>query len=537
MKGLGEIFSTTVNKTYIPLTTLSFSVERNLWGNNLFVYHLDNLLLHLGVTALLFVLAGQLGLSIGARTIAALIFGLHPMHVESVAWLTERKDVLYSFFYLLAVIFYWQHLKISSGETIARHPSPRLFFPAAVFCGVLSALAKPMALSLPLIFFLLDWYRRRKFTLRLLAEKVWAALFIFPVIMVSYLNFARAVDLQPFRALLVWIWCFIFYLRKFFFPADFYMFYSLPAPLSLKNPGYFVPILAFILILVGVIRWRKHRLVLFSFAWYFFSIFFLLRYDYLRDADIVADRFMYLPSLGFCLLLGVALEKAWQGARTRQTKIVVGFLALASLIYLSAQTFQQIAVWQDGLSFWGYQLKRHEKGPDKIIWSLFYDKYGEALMARPAWQMAVARYKKCRAEQKEKVSCLSKEMAAERDQLIGYFTQAIAIRPRYAQPHYHLGQIYSIFGESNKAQAYFEKTVALAPTHYAASWELGRIYHQQKEYRAAVDAFRRAMVASPGNHLLEQDIANFYAERSRNCECAPLYQYERQKMLNSPLKR
>ena len=158
-------------------------------------------------------------------------------------------------------------------------------------------------------------------------------------------------------------------------------------------------------------------------------------------------------------------------------------------------------------------------------------------MDQPVWEEEVARYKKCLAEAKKKTSCLSEPMAAQRDQLIAYFTQAIAIRPGYAQPHYHLGQIYSIFGERNKAQAYFEKTMALAPTHYAASWELGRIYHGQARYQDAVASFRRAMEASPGNHLLEQDIANFYAEKSKNCECAPLYQFERQKILNSPSKR
>ena len=93
-----SIFTTTVNKIYIPLTSLSFAMEYHFFKADPFVYHLDNLLLHLAVTVMAFLFCRRCGLSVASAAVATLIFGLHPAHVESVAWITERKDVLYGFF-------------------------------------------------------------------------------------------------------------------------------------------------------------------------------------------------------------------------------------------------------------------------------------------------------------------------------------------------------------------------------------------------------------------------------------------------------
>jgi len=99
---IGKIFTNKVNEIYIPLTSLSFAVERHFFGRGPFVYHLINLLLHLAIVAFIFWLGLRLGLSALGSGAAALLFGIHPLHVESVAWVTERKDVLYSFFYMAA---------------------------------------------------------------------------------------------------------------------------------------------------------------------------------------------------------------------------------------------------------------------------------------------------------------------------------------------------------------------------------------------------------------------------------------------------
>src|SRR3990167_5459304 len=100
LQHIKNIFTHSVLKIYIPLTTLSFAIEHQFFGYEPFIYHLDNLLLHLGSIALVFFLGFQLGLNTFAVVVAAFLFAVHPIHVESIAWVTERKDMLYAFFYL-----------------------------------------------------------------------------------------------------------------------------------------------------------------------------------------------------------------------------------------------------------------------------------------------------------------------------------------------------------------------------------------------------------------------------------------------------
>ncbi len=110
-ENIRAMFLDIINTTFIPLTTFSFALEYRFFGYNPFVYHLDNLLLHLAVVAMVYFLFKKMGLSATAAAVGALFFGVHPLHVESVAWVTERKDVLYAFFYMLAIHQYWQYVK------------------------------------------------------------------------------------------------------------------------------------------------------------------------------------------------------------------------------------------------------------------------------------------------------------------------------------------------------------------------------------------------------------------------------------------
>ena len=148
-KKFKEIFSTTVNHTYIPLTTLSFAVEYNRFGLDPFPYHFDNLLLHLLVTALVMVLARRLGLSVAASGLAALIFGIHPQHVESVAWVTERKDVLSGVFFLLTLAAYVRYVR--QPRSAARYVTVAVLF-------TLGLLSKSMLVTLPFVLLLLDYW-------------------------------------------------------------------------------------------------------------------------------------------------------------------------------------------------------------------------------------------------------------------------------------------------------------------------------------------------------------------------------------------
>ena len=230
-----DIFKSTVNKIYIPLTVLSYAVEYHFSGYDPFIYHLDNMLLHLAVVTMVFWLGLRLGLSSTGSGVAALLFGIHPMHVESVAWVTERKDVLYSFFYLAALLSYSRYLAFTGSSPAIQVEKPCWFLILTVFFGILSMLAKPMALSLPLILLLMDWFHGRKILRDVFLEKIPLCAIIAGITLVSYVGHVRIPGKSLAEGAMIWVWTFVFYVRQFLFPFILVPIYQLPKPVAVNH--------------------------------------------------------------------------------------------------------------------------------------------------------------------------------------------------------------------------------------------------------------------------------------------------------------
>ena len=163
-ESIKAIFHSYYNGNYHPLTTISYALEYKFFGFNPKPFHIDNLIIHLLNIVLVFVLMQLLMGRIEASCIAALFFGIHPMHVESISWISERKDVLYTFFYLGALINYIYYLR-------AEHKKKRYFVMALVLFG-LSLLSKSAAISFPVLLLLIDYYHDRKFDKKIVLEKL-----------------------------------------------------------------------------------------------------------------------------------------------------------------------------------------------------------------------------------------------------------------------------------------------------------------------------------------------------------------------------
>lgn len=485
-----RIFFSLVNHTYIPLTVLSFAVEHTFFGFDPFVYHLDNLLLHLANTALVFFLFLRMGFSARAVFLAALLFGIHPLHVESVAWVTERKDVLYAFFYLLSLNSYWAY--ISSGKS-------RSYVWSAVFAA-LSILSKPMALSLPLIMLLFDWYKGRRFDARVWAEKIPHCLIVGSIALITYLFFARVPGETPQQAFLVWIWTFVFYIRKFLFPGLLLAVYNIPKPVTLFHPSYLGSLLAFAAFAAGLWRWRANRLLIFAFAFYIGSIFFLLRFDDTMDINVVADRFMYLPMTGFCLLFGVYAARFLQWAEGRQERVkaaaLICLLVLAGL--LGARTFQQSRVWGDSIRLWSDVLRYY---PDEFI---ALDHRAYAYGRAGEYEKSIADYTKAFAIHPDYAAgynnrgiaygVLGKKEEAGKD-----FRRALELDPGHVNTYYNRGVFHYKEGNFEEALADFSKVIELRPLHLEAWTNRGLIYLQRREYERALMDFNFVLSVHPSD--------------------------------------
>ena len=160
---LKSIFTSFSVGHYQPLTILSYAFDYQLFKLNPYYYHLTNLILHLLNSLLVFYLIYLLSGNIGVSFITAILFGIHPLHVESVAWISERKDVLYSFFFLLSCIIYLYYLTKERNSK---------YYLLSLFLFLCSLLSKSMAVTLPLLLLLMDYYLKRKPNKELLLDKI-----------------------------------------------------------------------------------------------------------------------------------------------------------------------------------------------------------------------------------------------------------------------------------------------------------------------------------------------------------------------------
>jgi tetratricopeptide (TPR) repeat protein len=483
VENIQRIFQTSVNGTYIPLTIFSFTVEYHFFKYNPFVYHLDNLVLHMGVVILIFVLAIRLGMTGWAAWAVALLFALHPMHVESVAWVTERKDVLYAFFYLSSILVYFNYLKNKKW----------LAYVGALLFAFLSILTKPMALSLPLILFLFDWYQQRKNLKRILIEKIPFFLIIVPIAWLTYRLHTRNPIQDGMEAVMIWVWTLTFYLREFFFPVRLNPQYDLPQPVGLSNFEYVFSVALFVLVLLLLFYFRKNRQLVFAFLFYFLSIFFLLRFDTGKDQSIVADRFMYLPSLGFCFLLGYGIDRL-KGYSEVIKKIAYAVIIFVLVLFFR-QTYIQNDVWQDSVTLWSTVLK---KGTHL---GTVYTNRGEAYAKKEQYDLAFADFNKAIDLDPLHYSAYNNRafiysIYGKPQQALEDFSRAIQIKPIF-ESYYNRATIYQTLGENNSAILDYTKSIELN-SHYSESFlNRGLMYLKTGDYHSALKDFDEAMKINP----------------------------------------
>ena len=477
---------------FIPLTMITFAVEYHFFGDNPFVYHLNNVLLHLGVVALIYVLALRMKLSVPAAGLAALFFGLHPVHVESVAWAAERKDVLCAVFYLGAVLFYLNYRRDRRLQD----------YIVSLLLAALSMLAKPMAVSLPLVLLVFDWWERGKIRPRDLTNKTAYLAILVPLAAVTYLTWARNPVSNIFQAPLIWIWGLTFYIKKFFLPLVLLPHYILPKPVSLAQPEYLSALLILVLLGWSAFRFRNNRMMILAFLLYLASIFFLLPLDDVERAGnftIAADRFMYLPSLGFCLWLGHAaaamLEKirvAGDSRRLMTAFVLIGLLTGA----LGLKTSQQIRIWKDNLTLWDHTVRL---SPDDFLALI---NRGYEKVSRRDVEGGITDYLTAltlRPENARAFCVLGKayEALEKNDIALGCYNRAARFEPNEACAYVNRGSLLLRLNQPLPALTDLNRAAKLAPDEAGVENNLAVAYASLGQNQAALDHFNRAAELDP----------------------------------------
>ena len=483
---------------YIPLTWITFGANYVAGGMDPRSYHLGNLLLHAANAGVFFLVARRLlARAGGAQAVdwgaaaAAMLFALHPLRVESVAWVTERRDVLCAFFYLSSVLAYLRGVE-GGGRLRGRWLAVSL---AALVAALLS---KAMAMTLPLTLLVLDWYPLRRRALggrALITEKVGHFALAGAAAVVASWAVTRGAAWTGYDTyglgarLAMTAYAFWFYPWKLVWPVGLSPLYELPARVELTEARFLWPALAVALITLVLLAARRRWPGALA-AW-LHSMVVLAPVSGVAHAgyQLAHDRYSYFSGLGFAVLAGGAV--AWligQRERGRVSRPVMaaamGGAALA-LLGLGIGTWQHTRIWRDSASLW-----RAAVAADPAC-ALCRHKLGNLLLA-------ARRYPEAEAE----------------------LRRAAALRPERAGPHVSLGALLVEQGRYPEADAALRHALELSPHSAEALANLGALRARQGRNGEAIALLRGALGLAPwlgrARANLSFALSNAGTERARD---------------------
>jgi tetratricopeptide (TPR) repeat protein len=456
-------FTTNTAGNWHPLTWLSHMLDCQIFGLRPGWHHLVNALLHGANTALLFaVLRAMTGMAWRSALVAAL-FAVHPLHVESVAWIAERKDVLSTFFGLLAM---WAYARYAAAPSVMRYGSVACFF-------ALSLLSKPMLVTLPFVLLLLDVWPLKRFWIQsgaaiqkpksgwLFLEKLpllamSAALSVVTFTAQKSVGAVQPIDVLPLSQRLAnAIAAYVGYLKKAFWPVDLAVMYPLPTQTSVAKTLLAVLVLVGITIGVGMLS-RKRPWLAVGWLWFLGTLVPVIGLVQV-GVQSMADRYTYVPLIGVFIMIAWSFPPAAFAATNRGRFTAAAVVALI-LTALAAVTFTQIQVWKNTITLSDHAVKVTEGN----------------YVAHNALASAL--------DQKG-------DLTGARD----HIEKSLQIKPDYAGAHYNLGLLMLRQREFANAQEQFNlalQTSQLDPMIWnglgLAQASLGRIDEAISNYRHAL---------------------------------------------------
>jgi len=491
-----------------PLTWISHAIDYAVWGLNPSGHHLTNIVLHAVNTFVSVLLVARLigsgsnslngsngsnGLIVAAT--AGLLFGIHPLHVESVAWIAERKDLLCSLFFLLSIMMYLRYAGRGGPLWAPREGQPQRVAPTQNDLGqsgmpksgpqfsnryyiltlvffVLALLSKPMAVTLPLVLLMLDWYPFK----RIRSPKTFTPVFVekIPFLALSLISSILTIlaqktvigsfELYPLptrlfvggKSLIVYLW-------KMLVPLNLIPFYAYPKDISLLSAEYLLPIVLVVGITTGCVVLAKKQQLWLS-AWLFYIVTLIPVLGIVQvGSQSMADRYTYLPSLGPFFITGLvvrwvttkvnALTKA--RAMVQFFGVFIAFSVFFTMAYL---TFEQIGIWKNSIDLWNFVIdKGIERDPLPYVnRGVAFGRMGQLDRARED------------------------------------FDRAIDSDPGYAEAYVNRGVAFGKMGQLDRARKDFDKAIDLKPNNASAYCNRGNAYLTLGNNELAISDFQKA---------------------------------------------
>jgi len=493
LKGILWAFSFHENNWH-PLTWISHELDCQLYGLHPGEHHLTNLLLHTATAILLLLVLREMTGVLWRSAFVAAVFAIHPLRVESVAWVAERKDVLCGLFFMLTI---WAYLRY------ARHPSSPGRYGLVVLLLALGLMCKPMLVTLPVVLLLLDYWplQRVESPRRLVLEKLPLLALCAADCVVTLL--AQKESIKPFESYALplrlgnaLVSCMV-YLGQMVYPAGLAVFY--PYPLT-GLPAWEVALAVLLLAGLTALAWRWRRQqpwMLVGWLWYLVML--------LPVAGVIqvgamahADRYTYLPQIG--IYMAVTWLTAEWCAKWDAGRVATGGLMTAVLVALMVCAGKQTAYWKDSETLWTHALGCTKGNYDALL------NLGDAMAKKGKLAEAMGYYQRAldiepdRAEPFFNLSNLLLQMG-QADKAMAQLQKALQIRPNYREAQVNLATLLLRKGQVDQAIAHYQIALQISPDDAAGHFNLGIALLQKGREEQAMAQFQEASQIEPDNPL------------------------------------
>ena len=516
IESVKKIFTSYYVGMYQPLTTLTFATEYKFFELDPLPYHVDNLILHLLNVILVFFLIYKITKKTNISAIVALIFGIHPMHVESVAWVTERKDVLYSFFFLSGLLTYLNYINPSSG--FKGNKNKFIIFTFIFF--LLSLLSKSAAVCFPLVIILLDYYFKVKYKTK---EIVVRALFfiisiIFGVVTIYSQQSSGAIaDLTPtysiFERIFLASYATSSYIFNLFLPANLCAMHYFPTKTGGLLPSdYYISIIVVIILILAVIFIKSEKYkkdIIFGLLFFIATIAMVLQIIPIGFA-ITAERYTYIPYIGLTFPIVKILASISESKKEKFYKLKPLFILILAVytIAFSTLSYSRNKVWQNGIELFTNVI---QKNPDSFHG---YWIRGSAYSNKKDYKEAIADFDKALEKKAPNPAEILNNRGNAKNNINDYqgafndLNDAIKINPKLAEAYSNRGSARDNLNDFEGALKDYDKALSLKPSMITAYNNRGvtkgkmasqkrDINELKKDMAIAIDDFNTAIRINP----------------------------------------
>jgi protein O-mannosyl-transferase len=525
IKHIPAIFSSDVSGAYTqydtsyyrPMMYLIYMFNYHLFGLSPWGYHLVNVLFHLGVCILVFLIASKIFKKpsgsgnmylLSPAFIAAILYATHPVHTEAVAWVAAIPDLSFTFFYLLSLYLY---TRTADGEKVFKRPA----YLISLLSFFIATLCKEPAVTLPVVLILYDYAVNKTRTTKLLNNLPryipYFVIAVFYLVLRYYVlgGFTPSVNhkLTTYQYVINVFPLFGGYVGKLLFPVNLRALYIFH-PITSLFEAEAIPslVICLLFLIAAVIAFKKNRVIFFSLMLFAVSILPALYIPGLGKSAF-GERQLYLPSFGFVLLAGYFLS--WAAVKVSKPAFLVPLMIGTIVLLYSAGTINRYPAWKNDYSLWADVV---DKSPGN---ALAHGYLGYALYSQGRIDDAIVQY---RASLKLNPNLFYSQMNLGvayqakklRYQAVQHYLAALKLNPSSINAHINLAQVAAKMGFRDKAIEHYKFALKLDPSSAKASHGLGTVFGNAGLYDKAIEYFEMALQLDPANETYKSDLEKAY---------------------------